>query len=430
MTDNEIFFFRDESGPIIYAPLKGFSARVNDACIEAVEHRLSGEKERTEDKAVLEYLDSFGLFDRVELLKRNPTLPTELTLFPSDGCNLGCIYCYADCKEIKHIMPLQMGKTAIDHIIKKAKEKNDGSVVIKFHGNGEPFTAFDVVKELSRYAKEKAAEQEITVILTVVSNGFWNKEILSWVIEEIDDISVSFDGNMEVQNLQRPTLSGKESYTVVDNVLRKLSEHKKSFGIKVTVTAGSISKIVDIAEHISNAYPGCRWVQFEPVWNTGRFSGAVDKEFDHDLFAEEFIRADKLYGDRIHPVYATADIDNLRICHCEASNDQMILTAQGLISACYEVYDRSDPRSDVFVYGRYEEKSDSFIFNEKKRISLHDLNIYNRPYCKDCFCKYHCAGDCSAKLCSGSGMNSFNGSERCNITRKITAYMIGKGLPV
>lgn len=430
MTDNEIFFIRDESGPIIYAPLTGFSARVNDPCIEVVERRAAGEKELPEDKTILEYLESFGLFDKVELPKRNPERPVELTLFPSDGCNLGCIYCYADCNEIKHIMPLQMGKDAIDLIIKKAKEKKDGTVVIKFHGNGEPFTAFEVVKELSGYAKEKAAEQGITVILTVVSNGFWNKEILSWVIEELDDISISFDGNMEVQNLQRPTLSGKESFTVVDNVLRKLSEHKKSFGIKVTVTAGSIAKITDIAEHISNAYPGCRWVQFEPVWNTGRFSGTVNDEFDYDRFAEEFIRADKLYGDLIHPVYATADIDNLRICHCEVSNDQMILTAQGLFSACYEVYDNADPRSNVFVYGRYGEKSGSFTFNEKIQEALHELNIYNRTYCKDCFCKYHCAGDCSAKLCSGSGMDSFNGSKRCKATRKITAYLIGKRLPV
>ena len=125
MIDNELFFVRDEKGPILYAPLIGFSARVNAPCMEAVARKLNGEDERPEDMAIIEYLSSFGLFDKVERPKRNKERPAEITLFPSDGCNLRCKYCYASAEKIRHTMPLEVGKAAVDHIVNNYDDVKD-----------------------------------------------------------------------------------------------------------------------------------------------------------------------------------------------------------------------------------------------------------------------------------------------------------------
>lgn len=428
MTENELFLLRDEKGPILYAPLVRFSARVNDACVEAVLRKLNGQEPHPEDRAITEYLASFNIFDKVKLPKREILPPTEVTLFPTDGCNLRCIYCYADCDKEKHPMPPQTGRAAIDYVIRNAQEQNRGPVIVKFHGNGEPFTAFALVKELGAYAKAQAKEKDVPVSLIVVSNGVWNEEMLAWAIDEVDQIAISFDGTRDVQNAQRPTASGAGSFSAVDSTLRALNRHKKNFGIKVTVTAQSVGRITDMAEHIARAYPECTWVQFEPVWNVGRYADAPDADRFYEEFVEGFIRADQEYGSMIPLVYATSTIDKVCLSHCGVSADAFIVTSRGLVTSCYEVYDESDPRSAVFVYGRYDETSGSFCFDREKMEALRQYTVDRIPYCRNCFCKYHCGGDCPAKLLSTNPVDSFHGSDRCEITRAVTKYLIGKQL--
>jgi len=426
-TDNEIFFIRDEKSPILYAPLINFSARVNDDCAEAVKRKLDGE-ELPKDKAVLDYLASYGLFDKVELPERDTAPPTEVTLFISDICNLRCVYCYAECGDKQHPMPLDTGKAAIDLVIRNAVKLKRDTATIKFHGDGEPFTAFDTLKVLSQYARDKAKGNGISAHLTVVSNGFWSEDILAWVINEIDEVAISFDGTKDIQNTQRPTVSGAESFSAVDRTLRELSRNNKCFGIKATVTAESAGKITDIAKHVSESYPGCGWLQLEPVWNVGRYVDADDPPEFFDRFINGFISADRLYGDKINIVYSTANIDKICVCNCNVPNGQFIVTSRGAVTGCYEVFDDSDPRSDIFIYGRYDEVCGDFCFDDTKKEALHRYTIDNIPYCKDCFCKYHCAGDCPAKLLGNKPAESFKGSERCRITRALTAYFIGKRL--
>jgi uncharacterized protein len=62
--------------------------------------------------------------------------------------------------------------------------------------------------------------------------------------------------------------------------------------------------------------------------------------------------------------------------------------------------------------------------------ALHRLTVENMPQCRDCFCKYHCAGDCPAKLLSNEEPESHAGSERCRITRALTLYQLQRSLVV
>ena len=95
----ELFALRDETGPILYAPLRRLSARLNDAGLSAVYNRLNGLPLSEEERACLRPLEVRGFFEPAELPEPKLQPPVQVTLFPTDGCNLRCRYCYAGADE-------------------------------------------------------------------------------------------------------------------------------------------------------------------------------------------------------------------------------------------------------------------------------------------------------------------------------------------
>ena len=59
---SELFLLKDEKGPILYAPLKKLSARLNDSAVNSVSRRINGEPLLPEDKPVIELLEEHGFF--------------------------------------------------------------------------------------------------------------------------------------------------------------------------------------------------------------------------------------------------------------------------------------------------------------------------------------------------------------------------------
>ena len=97
----ELFVLRDGEGPILYAPLRRPIARLNEAAVGSVGRRLQGLPLDQADQAVIALLESHGFFEPAEPPQDDPwQKPVQVTLFPSDGCNLRCRYCYAAAQEI------------------------------------------------------------------------------------------------------------------------------------------------------------------------------------------------------------------------------------------------------------------------------------------------------------------------------------------
>ncbi|MDR4074487.1 MAG: 4Fe-4S cluster-binding domain-containing protein, partial [Eubacterium sp.] len=79
---------------------------------------------------------------------KNHDLVKALCLHVAHDCNLKCNYCFAsqgDFNGEKLLMPLEVGKKAIDFIIEQSKDRQN--LEVDFFG-GEPLMNFDVVKEL------------------------------------------------------------------------------------------------------------------------------------------------------------------------------------------------------------------------------------------------------------------------------------------
>ncbi len=426
---SELFVIRDEVSPILYAPLKELSARINESAVRSIFRKINNETLEPEDEEIINTLELFGFFkeDQLPLHKKIP--PTEVTLFPSDGCNLRCKYCYASAEKIRHIMPIEIGKAAVDYIVQNALNNNQKQISVGFHGNGEPFTAFDFMKEICSYAKEKADNNGISVKLFSASNGCWTDEMSDWVMAWLDSVNISFDGTEELQNRQRPFANNMPSFPAVDKTLKRLNDSGKSFGIRTTLTSESVGNLAEIAAFVMEHYPNCEKLHVEPVWESGRSLQSETHTPDAKIFIEQFIKSKKLFdNDKRKLVFSAARNKYKSIYFCGVSRDSFVVTSEGLVTSCYEVCETCDERAETFIYGKYDNKSNCFVFDERKTELLHRMNVTNIPYCKDCFCKYHCAGDCPAKLIGCNSPEDHCGSIRCEITRALTLNQITEDL--
>jgi len=53
-----------------------------------------------------------------------------------------------------------------------------------------------------------------------------------------------------------------------------------------------------------------------------------------------------------------------------------------------------DSAPEEFEFGYFDELTGRIELDQEKIHKLHSFNVLQYPECQECFCKYHCAGDC------------------------------------
>lgn len=396
---------------------------------------------REDEQAVVDELAAHGFFDETTLPKSEESFrPIQATLFPTNRCNLRCSYCYAFGGEggasgepLVEMNP-DVAHAAIDLVADNARSLADecGEVrcfIVSIHGNGEPFCAFSLMKEIVRYGREASERVGIPVVFNTATNGVLGDEQLSFLVENFDSANISFDGLPAFQDTNRPMARGSGSFASIDRTMRALQDAGVGFGIRTTVTANMAAHMPDIVSFVADNYPAVEQIHFEPVWECGRCTKSPDTMPDADEFIESYLRALGVAHERgVKIVYSGARQDMVCDSFCKVGSGGFTVTPAGYVTACYEVSYASDPRSQQFFYGRYDAKTGAFAFDEDKLEQLSQLNVRNFPYCSDCFCKWHCAGDCAAKVLEGIEPHAHAGSVRCEVNRKLTLDQIRRKL--
>lgn len=426
----ELFVLRDEEGPILYAPLRRLAARLNEAAVAAVSRRLQQLELSEEDRAVTGLLERHGFFTPAQPPADDPwRKPVQVTLFPSDGCNLRCRYCYAAPAGNRHALSPEAARAAVDYVAANAREAGNRDFVVGFHGNGEPFTNFPLIREICAYTREKAEQLSLEGKLTVASNGALSDEQLDFLLAWFDGVNISFDGLPELQDWQRPFADGRGSFSAVDRTLQRLDAAGKHYGIRATLTTDSVDRLADITAFVAGRYPHCQQLHIEPAWECGRCLTSGEHPPDTEQFVKQFLAALRLLPENgLRLVFSAARKDHLATTFCAAGRNSFVVTAEGLVTSCYEVCEAADPRAERFIYGYYDQVGGGYVFDRHKLEALHRLSVEHMPQCGDCFCKYHCAGDCPAKLLPNGAPEQHAGSERCRITRALTLYQLQRSL--
>jgi uncharacterized protein len=347
-----------------------------------------------------------------------------VTLFPTNECNLRCVYCYASSGEHeKKKMPWKIAKAGIDMVFRSVVENELPSLHLGFHGGGEPSLNENILKRACEYANYLCCENNIELSISGAFNGFMPDQTERYIIENLTDLSLSFDGLPEVQNAQRPTRDGKSSFTRVTGFMRAMDDAKFPYGVRMTVTDQSVARFEDSIDFICKNF-NPRAIQVEPVFSQGRARRNRLTAPGRERFIDQFLRGKNRASARGIPLlYSGARLDAISQRFCMAPCRALILTPNGDITTCYEAFDRSHPENDKFIIGKYSGNGCLAIDREKLANRL-ERTAAAAVDCRSCFCKWHCAGDCAGKIFENRENSSPNKTDRCTLNRELIIHMI------
>lgn len=373
---------------------------------------------------VQEFLETIGFLDPDP---PTPQLPEPqdtigmVTLLLTTRCNLRCIYCYANGGEEPIAdVPLEVARQAIDHACEGAAGEGQPDFQLCFHGGGEPVQAWGLLQAVTAYARSRPLPCHISL----VSNGVWSPAQREWLLEQVDDFSISFDGGPETQNRQRPFPAGAGSFDLVMETIRALDRRKSAYGIRMTALEPWSTHLPEDVRFVCEE-TDCPGMQVEPAFTAGRGQHSGPSRSQADDFIAGFMAAWEIanaHGRRLE--YSGARPANITASFCSAPNGGLIVHPQGRLVACYEVANDSHPLLDLSTIGHIDGQGISM--DEGSRRRLLDGIEARRERCRDCFCFWHCAGDCYTRAyASDGGAEAFPGqSPRCHINREITKQML------
>lgn len=430
MEQRQIFQIPIDNKYILYRPLLSIAFVANEfmsnIAAELIDTPNKEFLEEKEKKAAL-FLNEIGFLrpdpfppklDSIEIYR-----PICATLFLTNRCNLRCTYCYASTGDFPiEEMPLDLAKRAIDHVHKYALERGMEHFELAFHGGGEPTLNWEILTKAVGYARSK----DLPADISVSSNGIYTPKRLDWIINHLDGLSLSLDGPPHVQDRQRITHRGKGSFKNVIKSVEYFDKWHFAYGIRMTVTPESIPKHSSSVQFLIN-HTGTRQIQVEPVFPGGRGGDEWINEEDLDVFIEQFKEAYSIaFKHGVELIYSGARPSLITPYFCRAAYDALIVTSSGEISACFEVYSRDHPLSKHFFFGKFNDNGTIYIDYQRRHELLDSRSPDKLNYCQNCFCKWHCVGDCISKTFSNTAKDHFKPSPRCKVNREITKFLIMK----
>ena len=318
--------------------------------------------------------------------------PPFLGLIPTRDCNLACEYCgFLTAEEPQRIMDLELVREAVAWYMDLVGQSGAQAAEVHYFG-GEPFCAEEEVDLAFHFARLKAAEIGCAVHFEVATNGTFDEDRCQWVADSLDSVILSLDGPADIQDRYRHRRGGQGSFEAVAHNAKILSEGRAELSFRACVTAETVDRVPKIAAWLCQEFRPVS-VCFEPVQPTPQSKAAGLFPPDPWDFARNFIQAAwvlEAYG--VEPVYAAADIRARRVSFCPVGRDVAIVSPDGVIAACYLL--RQDWESKGLDLQLGQIKNGSVRLDADAIAAVRSLNVWNKPFCANCFCKWHCAGGC------------------------------------
>ncbi len=410
---------------ILYAPRAGFACVANRDLVNLLAglEQVDPATLNQEQKGALDYLCRKGIVngsDELNCLKVFPEkyAPVQVTLFPTNQCNLKCKYCYASAGDFKPVtMDWHYAVAAVEQVIRNMKEQGLTYFSLGFHGGGEPLYPWRFIQRVVTYVEERCAQEGFKPAFFSATNGVLSEKQLEWIVKHFVSLNISFDGLPHIQDLHRPFENGKGSFEFVDRAMRYLDEKGFNYGIRSTISAHNVDLMRESIAYIGANYKA-KTVHFEPLFYCGRCKTDEDLKPDIQKFAANFLLCEpdcKNYDFAF--TYSGCRIENLSSSFCGVSMDNFSVTPDGYITTCYEVTTRDDPKAETFFIGRIGADG-QLIIDETKRRFLHSLTVDKLDFCRNCFAKWHCAGECAAKL-GHEDYTGKRGHDRCELNRQL-----------
>jgi uncharacterized protein len=422
--DTELFVLPlNESEYLVYAPLRGAALIANAELVRFLQTPDADRQPGAIGPGVLAWLRTAGIVggpaERPPATHlAGPPRPRIVTLLLTSACNLRCAYCYAAAGDRPAtFMPLETARRAIDFAAANAAAAGAASFQVDYHGAGEPTQHWAVLQESHLYARGVAQAKGLRLHSSLTTNGVLNDAKRAWLVSHLDGATVSFDGLPEVQNVNRRLASGGGSSDAVLTTFRAFDRAGFRYSIRMTATAESLPRLSQSVAYICRRFRP-RGIQVEPVYRMGR--GRDQASAETAAFVEAYRAARRTSAKAARLLrFSGARLGTLTDRFCGVANDNFCVSPSGNVSACHEVAGERQPWAERFFYGRPSAAGSGYDFDERVYADLRAQTVGHREYCRGCFAKWNCAGDCFHKSLDQDAAE-FAGAGRCHIVRELT----------
>lgn len=380
---DDLFIIRYKDTNIVYSPLRRALFFADDASVGVVNRYLNcATTDSDKETQVWNYLMQLESINVKVPPIRHIQKKNHAVIIPTQVCNMGCTYCYAQNAHSQKNMPVEIIKTTLDYILAATNQWKS----VSFIGGGEPLVAWDLIKWAVEYLESnKKAEDKLNIGITTNATLF-TEEILQYVKAHNIHIGVSFEILPDVQNSQRPLVGGhRPTFDIVNSSIQRLIDLKIPYSIRSTITKLNVSRMPEMVEFVAKHYPNLKKLHLEQV---------TDSNEDYASFYNDFIQyfyqakeLGKLYGIIVYNSISKT-IHTLKGSFCSG---ELCVTPTGSIVSCHRVSSEQEKNFSLFHYGKV---GGQVVFNNESENAYLEHAYKKRMDCAHCFAQWHCAGIC------------------------------------
>ncbi len=327
-----------------------------------------------------------------------------LCLHIAHDCNLRCKYCFADGGEYmgkRELMSAEVGKKAIDFVIKQSQNRKN--IEIDYFG-GEPLMNFDVVKEITEYAKEQGKLHDKIFRFTITTNGILlDDEKQAYINENMSNVVLSLDGRKEVHDATRKRVDGSGSYDRIVPKFQKLadSRNQTNYYVRGTFTRDNLDFAQDV-RHMMDL--GFEQISVEPVVAPENESYSIREQDLPAIFAEydrlaQYLVDTRKSGKFVNFFHFMIDLDQgpcayKRLSGCGSGNEYLAVTPSGELYPCHQFVGKPEFKMGNVFDGELDSKIRNMFIKS---------NVYTKDDCKKCWNRFFCSGGCAANAFNMNG---------------------------
>lgn len=381
-----------------------------EECYEQVAALAAGSKLFTEDT----FEPMAG-----ELKAKTAGVIKALCLHVAHTCNLTCSYCFASQGKYhgdRAVMSFETGKRALDFLIENSGTRRN--LEVDFFG-GEPLMNFDVVKQLTAYARSIEKEHNKNFRFTLTTNGMLiDDDVIDFCNREMSNVVLSLDGRKEIHDRYRVDYAGNGSWERIVPKFQKLVKARgdKGYYMRGTFTHANPDFLADIEKMLELGFTE---LSMEPVvCAPGDPEGLTESDLEivkdqYEKLAKLMLERDK-EGKPFTFYHYMIDLKGgpciyKRISGCGSGTEYMAVTPWGDLYPCHQFVGEEDFKLGDIWNG---------VNNDKIQQKFAECNVYAREECRDCWAKLYCSGGCAANAYHSTGSVKGVYKDGCELFKK------------
>ena len=339
-----------------------------------------------------------------ELKEKTAGVIKALCLHVAHTCNLTCSYCFASQGKYhgdRAVMSFDTGKRALDFLIENSGTRRN--LEVDFFG-GEPLMNFDVVKQLTQYARSIEKEKGKNFRFTLTTNGMLiDDDVIDFCNREMSNVVLSLDGRKEIHYRYSVDYAGNGSWERIVPKFQKLVKARgnKGYYMRGTFTHANPDFLADIEKMLELGFTE---LSMEPVVCAPGDPEELTKD-DLKIVMEQYEKLAELMLERDAEgkpftfYHYMIDLKGgpciyKRISGCGSGTEYMAVTPWGDLYPCHQFVGEEDFKLGDIWNG---------VSNVRVQKEFAGCNVYAREECRDCWARLYCSGGCAANAYHSTG---------------------------